>query len=100
MAESYANASAGFGAVDNRLPFRPGHLRQRVQFHALIKRCSGDASQIVAEGFATGFGAAHVTVCSTRRIGCRGSECLFVRSDKLSVRSRITARFVSGRNSS
>jgi hypothetical protein len=61
-------------AIDDLPALRRGHLRQRVQLHALIERGSGNIVQVIAEGFATGGGAADVALALACCIGCCRSE--------------------------
>jgi hypothetical protein len=49
--------------------------RQRVEFHALVERCSSDGAKVIAKGFATGGGAADGALVLACGVGGGGREC-------------------------
>jgi hypothetical protein len=67
------------------------HLRQRIQFHALVERCSREGGEIVAKGFAARGGESHCALRLARGIGGCFGESISIRVAKFAGRSARVA---------
>ena len=78
--------------VDNDLALILGQLRQRVQFHALVQRCSRDGAEVVTKGFGPRIRPAYRAGVLA---GCGRSGFDERRSLQIAISSRVLVRAVS-----